>query len=184
MTTALHAQTHSRPSRPKNLDVIRHGLRRTSLGFAIIAVSDKGVCALLLGDDPARLEEQVRAGFPDAALVGADAAFDRLADAVVAFIDNPGAPADFPLDLRGTKFQRRVWEALRAIPCGETASYGEIAARIGAPKAARAVGSTCGANMIALAVPCHRVLGARGAIGGFAWGVERKRELLGREGKA
>lgn len=164
-------------------DVLKHGLRRTTLGWALIAASETGVCALLLGEDPAALLADLRARFPNAALTGADAAFTRLADAVVAFVDHPGAPADFPLDMRGAPFQRRVWEALRAIPFGETASYGEIARRIGAPKAARAVGAACGANAIALAVPCHRVLGAKGALGGFRWGLARKRDLLAREGR-
>lgn len=181
--TALLDATHGAavPRTPARGEAIRHGLRKTTLGFAIVAASDKGVCALLIGDDPAALEDQVRAHFRDAAFIGPDAAFDRLADAVADFIDHPKMAAAFPLDLRGTPFQLRVWEALREIRSGETASYGEIAARIGAPKAARAVGAACGANRIALAVPCHRVLGARGAIGGFAWGVERKRALLARE---
>lgn len=173
-----HRQSSARHSR----DHLKHGLRRTSLGWAQIAASDAGVRALLLGDDPDALLDDLRARAPQAELVAPDAAFAQLADAVVAFIDHPGAPADFPLDMRGAPFQLRVWEAVRAIPFGETASYGEIARRIGAPRAARAVGAACGANAIALAVPCHRVLGARGALGGFRWGLARKRDLLAREG--
>lgn len=163
------------------LEAIRCGLRRSTLGWTLIAVSEKGVCAILLGDDAEALREDFRARFPKAALADADVEYERLARAVVALVETPGAHVAFPLDPRGTHFQRRVWEALRAIPAGATASYAEIAARIGAPKATRAVAGACAANPVAVAIPCHRVVRSDGALSGYRWGVARKRALLARE---
>jgi AraC family transcriptional regulator of adaptative response/methylated-DNA-[protein]-cysteine methyltransferase len=142
------------------------------------------VCAILLGDDPQEVLDELKAQFPRARLIGGDQAFERLASGVIAFVDNPRAGLDLPLDIQGTAFQHRVWDALRRIPVGTTASYAEIAAAIGAPKAIRAVASACAANRIAVAIPCHRVVRSGGALSGYRWGVERKRALLAKEAKS
>ena len=163
-------------------ETIRYALRQSSLGPAIIATSDKGVCALLIGDDADALHQELQRRFPKAQLASADAACERLAEAVLARIDAPGGPIDFPVDARGSAFQKRVWSALRNIPPGCTASYADIARAIDAPKATRAVAGACAANPVAIAIPCHRILRSDGALSGYRWGVERKRELLAREG--
>ncbi|WP_119460982.1 methylated-DNA--[protein]-cysteine S-methyltransferase [Rhodospirillaceae bacterium SYSU D60014] len=152
------------------------------LGSVLVAATDKGICAILLGDDPAILRRDLRNRFPGARLVGGDRALEPLMAKVVGFIEAPGQGLDLPLDPRGTDFQQRVWQALREIPAGSTASYSEIAERIGAPKEAYAVGEACAANMIAVAIPCHRVRRKDGALAGYRWGVKRKRALLKREG--
>lgn len=152
-----------------------------SLGAILVAQSLRGVCAILLGDDPEKLVRELQDQFPKANLVGADHRFERLVAQVVGFIEAPGLGLDLPLDLRGTAFQQRVWQALRDIPLGSTASYGQIAERIGAPKSFRAVAQACGANCLALAIPCHRVVRSNGDLSGYRWGVERKRLLLERE---
>jgi AraC family transcriptional regulator, regulatory protein of adaptative response / methylated-DNA-[protein]-cysteine methyltransferase len=152
-----------------------------SLGAILVAQSLRGVCAILLGDDPEKLVCDLQDQFPKANLVGADHRFERLVAQVVGFIEAPGLGLDLPLDLRGTAFQQRVWQALRDIPLGSTASYGQIAERIGAPKSFRAVAQACGANCLALAIPCHRVVRSNGDLSGYRWGVERKRLLLERE---
>lgn len=162
-------------------DAIRCGVRRTSLGWALIAASDKGVCAIFFGDEPEPLHDELRARWPKAPIVGADAEFAALFDAVVAYIERPSSRAPFPLDIRGTEFQRRVWAAMQEIPAGRTASYSEIARRIGVPKAMCAVGSACGANPIAIAIPCHRVVRSDGDVSGYRWSLERKLALLERE---
>src|SRR5690606_2550625 len=122
--------------------------------------------------------------FPAAELIGGDADFEATVAAVIGLIERPSAPFDLPLDIRGTAFQRRVWEALRQIPAGETVSYAELARRIGAPKAVRAVAGACGANAIAVAIPCHRVVRTDGALSRYRWGIERKGALLAREADA
>ena len=127
------------------------------------------------------LTRQLQDQFPKAELIGGDADFERVVARVVGFVESPGPGLGLPLDVRGTAFQRRVWQALRAIPAGETASYREIAERIGAPKAVRAVGQACGANHLAVAIPCHRVVRTDGDLSGYRWGIERKRTLLARE---
>ena len=152
-----------------------------SLGAILVAQSLRGVCAILLGDDPEKLVRDLQDQFPKASLVGADHRFERLVAQVVGFIEAPGLGLDLPLDLRGTAFQQRVWQALRDIPLGSTASYGQIAERIGAPKSFRAVAQACGANCLAVAIPCHRVVRSNGDLSGYRWGVERKRQLLERE---
>jgi AraC family transcriptional regulator of adaptative response/methylated-DNA-[protein]-cysteine methyltransferase len=152
-----------------------------SLGAILVAATDKGVCAILLGDDPDALVKDLEDRFPKADLVGGDAAFERLVARVVGFVERPAAGLDLPLDVRGTAFQHRVWQALRDIPAGVTASYTEIARRIGAPKAVRGVAQACAANRIAVAIPCHRVVRSDGQLAGYRWGVERKRALLDRE---
>ncbi|WP_312494588.1 bifunctional DNA-binding transcriptional regulator/O6-methylguanine-DNA methyltransferase Ada [Pseudomonas cremoris] len=152
-----------------------------SLGAILVAQSARGVCAILLGDDPDKLVREVQDQFPKASLVGADHSFEQLVAQVVGFIEAPALGLDLPLDLRGTAFQERVWQALRDIPLGSTVSYGQIAERIGAPKAFRAVAQACGANCLAVAIPCHRVVRSDGDLSGYRWGVERKRQLLARE---
>ncbi|KAE9653473.1 bifunctional DNA-binding transcriptional regulator/O6-methylguanine-DNA methyltransferase Ada [Pseudomonas sp. PB105] len=152
-----------------------------SLGAILVAQSTRGVCAILLGDEPEQLVRDLQNQFPKADLVGADHDFEQLVAHVVGFIEAPALGLDLPLDLRGTAFQQRVWQALRDIPVGDTASYGQIAERIGAPKSFRAVAQACGANSLAVAIPCHRVVRSNGDLSGYRWGVERKRQLLDRE---
>lgn len=161
-------------------ETIHYSLRRCSLGLALIAVSDKGVCAILLGDDAEALREDLRRRFKKALLIG-DADGGPFVDSVLTKIETPDVPIAFPIDARGTDFQQRVWAALRAIPPGSTTSYAEIARRIGAPKATRAVGGAIAANPVAVAVPCHRVLRSDGTLSGYHWGTGRKRALLARE---
>ena len=157
-----------------------------SLGAILAAQSQRGVCAILLGDDPAPLVRDLQDRFPKAHLIGGDAAFERVMAQVVGLIEDPAQsqarPQVLPLDLRGTAFQQRVWRALQRIPVGSTATYSDIAQRIGAPKAARAVAGACAANALAVAIPCHRVVRTDGSLSGYRWGVERKRALLIREG--
>jgi len=160
---------------------IRFAVGQSSLGAILVAQSDRGVCAILMGDDPDRLTRDLQDKFPRANLIGADHAFEQLVAQVVGFIEAPGLGLDLPLDVQGTAFQQRVWQALREIPTGSTASYTEIATRIGMPKAVRAVAQACAANSLAVAIPCHRVVRSDGALSGYRWGVERKRTLLERE---
>jgi AraC family transcriptional regulator of adaptative response/methylated-DNA-[protein]-cysteine methyltransferase len=160
---------------------IRFAVGESSLGAILVASSRKGVASILLGNDPEALVRNLQDRFPKAHLVGADQEYEALVARVIGFIEAPGLGLDLPLDVRGTAFQQRVWQALQGIPVGKTASYAEIARRIGAPKAVRAVASACAANRLAVAIPCHRVVRNDGALSGYAWGVERKRALLGRE---
>lgn len=161
---------------------IRFAIGACSLGAILVARSERGVCAIALGDDPDMLARDLQDRFPNARLIGADAAFERLVAQVVGLVEAPALGLDLPLDVRGTAFQRRVWQALRELPAGTTASYANVAARIGAPTAARAVAQACAANPLAIAIPCHRVVRTDGALSGYRWGVERKRALLAREG--
>ncbi|AZE89468.1 bifunctional DNA-binding transcriptional regulator/O6-methylguanine-DNA methyltransferase Ada [Pseudomonas orientalis] len=160
---------------------IRFAVGQCSLGAILVAQSQRGVCAILLGDDPDTLVRDLQDQFPNAELLGADRDFEQLIAQVVGFIEAPALGLDLPLDLRGTAFQERVWQALRDIPVGSTASYAQIALRIGAPTACRAVAKACGANRLAVAIPCHRVVRSDGGLSGYRWGVERKRTLLERE---
>ena len=160
---------------------IRFAIGECSLGAILVAASAQGVCAVLIGDDPDRLARDLQDRFPRAVLIGADADFERIVATVVGFVEAPALGLDLPLDIRGTAFQQRVWQALREIPAGQTASYAEIARRIGAPKAVRAVAGACAANPLAVAIPCHRVVRNDGRLSGYRWGVERKRALLDRE---
>jgi AraC family transcriptional regulator of adaptative response/methylated-DNA-[protein]-cysteine methyltransferase len=160
---------------------IRFAIGECSLGSILVAQSERGVCAILLGDDPEQLARELQDRFPQANLIGGDAEFERLVARVVGFVEAPKLGLDLPLDLRGTAFQQRVWQALREIPAGETASYAEIANRIGSSKSVRAVAQACGANALAVAIPCHRVVRTDGGLSGYRWGVERKRALLDRE---
>ena len=160
---------------------IRFAVGETALGAILVASSWKGVAAILLGDDPDELVRNLQDRFPKAHLIGADRKYEALVARVVGFVEMPEIGLDLPLDVRGTAFQQRVWQALQEIPVGETVSYAEIARRIGSPKSVRAVAGACAANALAVAIPCHRVVRNDGSLAGYAWGVERKRALLGRE---
>jgi AraC family transcriptional regulator of adaptative response/methylated-DNA-[protein]-cysteine methyltransferase len=160
---------------------IRFAVGECSLGSILVARSEIGVCAILLGSDPDALARDLQDRFPRATIIGDDPEFEELVARVVGFVEAPQIGLDLPLDVRGTAFQRRVWNALQQIPAGSTASYTEIAARIGAPKSVRAVAQACAANPLAVAIPCHRVVRQDGALSGYRWGVERKRTLLQRE---
>jgi AraC family transcriptional regulator, regulatory protein of adaptative response / methylated-DNA-[protein]-cysteine methyltransferase len=163
---------------------IRFAVGQCSLGAILVAATERGVCAILLGDDPAGLVHDLQDRFTDAELVGADSEFERLIASVIGFVEAPRIGLDLPLDVRGTVFQERVWQALTRIPVGETASYTDIARSIGAPAAVRAVAHACAQNPVAVAIPCHRVVRSDGALSGYRWGVERKRALLAREAGA
>ena len=160
---------------------IRFAVGQASLGAVLVAATDKGVCAILLGDDPDVLVRELQDRFPRAELKGGDVEFERMVAQVVGLVEAPGQRLDLPLDIRGTAFQQMVWAALQAIPAGKTATYTEIARAIGQPKAVRAVAQACAANPLAIAIPCHRVVRADGDLSGYRWGVERKRKLIDRE---
>lgn len=160
---------------------IHFAVGECSLGSILVAKSDRGVCSILIGDDPEELTRDLQRRFPRADLIGGDAGFEQLVAKVVGFVEAPALGLDLPLDVRGTAFQQRVWEALRKIPAGSTASYSEIAERIGSPKSVRAVAQACGANPVAVAIPCHRVVRTDGGLSGYRWGIDRKRALLDRE---
>jgi AraC family transcriptional regulator of adaptative response/methylated-DNA-[protein]-cysteine methyltransferase len=151
------------------------------LGWLLVAATDRGLCSLLLGDDPETLQELLRTKFPGVEIREHDPAFSQVVARVVTFVESPRIGLDLPLDIQGTAFQQRVWAALREIPPGATASYSEIAARIGRPKAVRAVAAACAANPVAIVVPCHRVIRSDGNLAGYYWGIERKQALLKRE---
>ena len=161
--------------------VVHYALGAASLGLVLVGATDTGISAILIGEDEADLVRDLRARFPRATIAAADATFSTLTQAAIAAVDMPQHAHQLPLDIRGTAFQQRVWQALRGVPCGTTISYGELAARIGAPKAVRAVARACGANPLAVVVPCHRVVGGDGALTGYRWGIDRKRALLDRE---
>jgi AraC family transcriptional regulator of adaptative response/methylated-DNA-[protein]-cysteine methyltransferase len=163
---------------------IRFAIGQCSLGAILVARSDRGICAILLDDDPEFLLRDLQDRFPNAILIGGDADFETLVAQVVGFVEAPNLGLDLPLDVRGTAFQERVWQALRDIPAGQTVSYSELAQRIGAPKSVRAVAAACAANRIAVAIPCHRVVRNDGDLSGYRWGVDRKRALLAREKRA
>lgn len=167
--------THSR---------IRFAVGECSLGSILVAATEKGVCAILMGDDPEALVRDLQDRFPRAEFSGGDREFDAMVGTVLRFVEAPKAGLELPLDVRGTAFQQRVWQALRSIPPGSTVSYSEVAERIGAPKSVRAVAQACAANAIAVAIPCHRVVRHDGGLSGYRWGLERKRTLLEREAAA
>jgi AraC family transcriptional regulator of adaptative response/methylated-DNA-[protein]-cysteine methyltransferase len=161
---------------------LRFAMGTSSLGRVLVAVSHEGICAILMGDDAPTLLRELRARFPNANLQEDGKGLTPFTAQAAALIDSPAHPFDLPLDIRGTEFQKRVWQALRAIPPGSTVSYTDIAERLGAPKSVRAVARACASNAIAVAIPCHRVVRSDGALSGYRWGVERKRALLAREG--
>lgn len=167
-------------ARGANTD-IHFAVGECSLGAILAAQSERGVCAILIGDDPDQLLRELQHQFRNANLIGADSGYEGLVAKVVGLLDRPEAGLNLPLDIRGTVFQQRVWNALMQIPVGTTATYAEIAERIGKPKAYRAVARACGANVLAVAIPCHRVIRNDGGVSGYRWGVERKRTLLERE---
>jgi AraC family transcriptional regulator of adaptative response/methylated-DNA-[protein]-cysteine methyltransferase len=160
---------------------IRFAVAQCALGAILVAESARGLCAIALGDEPEPLVRQLQDQFPQAQLVGGDAAFERHVAQVIGFVEQPRIGLELPLDVRGTAFQQRVWQALRQVPAGSTVSYADIARRIGQPRATRAVARACAANTLAVAIPCHRVVRSDGALSGYRWGVERKAQLLGRE---
>lgn len=160
---------------------IRFAVGYCSLGAILVAQSDRGICAILMGEDPRDLIRDLHDRFPRANLIGGDAEFEQLVAEVVGFVESPGIGLALPLDVRGTAFQQRVWQALQEIPPGKTISYAELANRIGVPSAVRAVAQACGANALAVVIPCHRVVRSDGGLSGYRWGLARKRALLDRE---
>ncbi|MBK8958637.1 MAG: bifunctional DNA-binding transcriptional regulator/O6-methylguanine-DNA methyltransferase Ada [Proteobacteria bacterium] len=162
-------------------ETIRFAVGQCALGAILVAATARGICTIELGDDPAALLRDFEARFKAATLKGGDAEFEQWVARVVGFVEQPALGLDLPLDVRGTAFQARVWQALCAIPPGRTASYAEVASSIGAPRAMRAVAQACAANPVAVAIPCHRVIRNDGALSGYRWGVERKRALLASE---
>jgi AraC family transcriptional regulator of adaptative response/methylated-DNA-[protein]-cysteine methyltransferase len=158
--------------------VIRFAIGECSLGSILVASSEKGVCCITLGDDPDFLLKDLQNRFRKAELIGGDSDFGKLVAKVVGFVETPKPGLDLPLDIHGTAFQQRVWQALREIPLGSTASYSEVARKIGSPKSVRAVAGACAANSIAVVIPCHRVVRTDGNLSGYRWGVDRKRALL------
>ncbi len=164
-------------------EIIRFATGRCSLGSVLVAATQKGICAVTLHDDPEILIRDLQDTFPRAELIGADASFESHVAKVVGLVEHPYNAFDLPLDVRGTAFQERVWQALRRIPAGSTATYADIARDIGMPKAVRAVAQACGANKIAVVIPCHRVIRTDGSLSGYRWGVERKADLLRREAR-
>ena len=162
---------------------IRFAVGECSLGSILVAATARGVCAIFIGDDPDALARELQDRFPRATLIGGEAGFEQLVAKAVGLVEAPRVGVDLPLDVRGTAFQQRVWQALREIPAGRTLSYTELAKRIGRPKSVRAVAQACGANPVAVAIPCHRVVRNDGGLAGYRWGVERKRALIERESK-
>ncbi len=161
--------------------VIRYAVAPCYLGFVLVAATDQGICRIDLGASPGALEARLRADFPEAELRTEDPDLETMVNEVIAMLEAPDRGLSLPLDIQGTAFQRRVWTALREIPAGATASYAEIATRIGNPKAARAVAQACASNHVAVAIPCHRVVRSDGGLGGYRWGLDRKRAILERE---
>ena len=165
-------------------EAVRFSIGESSLGRVLVAQSDRGIAAVLIGHDADALRRDLEARFPRASLVETSAEASAVAARVIRFIESPGCTLDVSLDLRGTEFQQKVWRALQDIPTGATATYTEIATRLGLPTAVRAVAAACGANPVAVVVPCHRVVRSDGGLAGYRWGVERKRTLLEREAEA
>lgn len=162
-------------------ETLRFAIGQSDLGAILVASSERGVCAILLGDDPEALLRELQDRFPRATLVGGDRDYERIIAQVAGLVREPGAGLALPLDIRGTAFQQRVWQALCRLPAGRTTTYSELAASIGSPAAARAVAGACAANPLAIAIPCHRVVRLDGDLSGYRWGVWRKRALLAKE---
>jgi AraC family transcriptional regulator, regulatory protein of adaptative response / methylated-DNA-[protein]-cysteine methyltransferase len=182
--TASHLRNQELPARtPDAGAVVRFAVGKCSLGSVLVARSEKGICAILLGGRAQALTRDLRRRFPPARLAGGDAGTRTLLDQVARVVENPRLDLDVPLDVRGTAFQRRVWTMIRTIPAGSTMSYAELARRIGAPRSMRAVAQACAANALAVVVPCHRVVRSDGTASGYRWGAGRKRALLEREAR-
>ncbi|HEY0713096.1 MAG TPA: bifunctional DNA-binding transcriptional regulator/O6-methylguanine-DNA methyltransferase Ada [Polyangia bacterium] len=162
---------------------IEFAVGRASLGCVLVAATERGVCAILIGDTPEALRRDLEHRFPRADRRPAGPSFAALIEDVVGVVDGHRPPETLPLDVRGTAFQQRVWQALQRIPAGSTLSYTALAARLGVPRGARAVARACATNPIAVAIPCHRVVRETGDLAGYRWGLERKRTLLAREKK-
>jgi AraC family transcriptional regulator of adaptative response/methylated-DNA-[protein]-cysteine methyltransferase len=171
------------PAADGNAD-IRFAIGKCSLGAILVAMSERGVCAISLGDDPKILVRDLRDRFPRAEPASGDSEFEQILAQVAGFIESPALGLNLPLDIRGTAFQRRVWQALRETPAGATVNYTELARRIGRPSSVRAVAGACAANTLAVAIPCHRAVRNDGALSGYRWGIQRKAELLRREAEA
>jgi O-6-methylguanine DNA methyltransferase len=182
--TLMISENFARPRTGATADAIAFAVGTCALGELLVARSAAGVCAVLLGEEEDALEADLAARFPNARLVRNERLVADDLATLIHFVDHPDRGPDLPLDLRGTPFQRRVWEALRAIPAGRVLTYAELAGRIGEPRAVRAVAAACAANPVALAIPCHRVVRSDGSLAGYRWGVERKRALLRKEGRA
>jgi AraC family transcriptional regulator of adaptative response/methylated-DNA-[protein]-cysteine methyltransferase len=180
-STNRHAETDALIRDVDGLTV-RYGVTRSPIGLVLVGETNAGVCAVMLGDDECSLRAGLEAEFGAATLVRDDAAVREDSEAVVAYIAGRSEMPDIPLDLYGTEFQRTVWAALTTIPAGTTVTYSELARSIGRPRAQRAVASACGRNHVSVLVPCHRVVRTDGGLGGYKWGVDRKRRLLEREG--
>lgn len=187
-TLSTHDRAHNARATPRTrgatADMLHVAIVRSPLGLILVARSDVGLAALFIGDDREALRGELRRRFPLGEFVGSDPALDALAKKIVALVDETGRAFDTPLDLRGTPFQQEVWRALRAVPVGTTTTYGDLAAQLGRPGSARAVGAACAMNPISIIIPCHRVVARDGNLTGYAWGVERKRALLQRESAA
>ena len=178
------AKKHSKPSTSRQNEVIYFTIGECSLGSILVASSVEGICCITLGDDPKLLLVDLRNRFKNAEIIGNDGNFKAIIAKIFAFVEAPQLGLDLPLDIRGTAFQRRVWQALCTIPSGSTASYSYIARMIGSPNSVRAVAGACAANSISLAIPCHRIVRSDGHLSGYRWGIERKRNLLAREATA
>ena len=177
-----HHETAPHIGREAAAAPVRYMIGECWLGAVLVATSGRGICAILLGDDRAAMRRELALRFPAAEAIDGDRFLEALMARVVDFVDVPGRALDFPLDPQGTEFELKVWQALREIPAGTTATYSAIAEKVGAPKRAYDVGAACAANMIAVAIPCHRVVRKDGTLAGYRWGVNRKRALLAREG--
>lgn len=180
-STAALGMTPTRFRAGGTATTIRFALAECSLGSILVAATDHGVCAILLGDDPELLLRDLQDRFPKAELLGGDKSFDGVVAQAIALVEAPGKGHRLPLDVRGTAFQQRVWKQLQAIPAGRTASYADVAKKLRSPRSTRAVAQACSANPVAVAIPCHRVVRKDGGLSGYRWGIERKRELLRRE---
>jgi AraC family transcriptional regulator of adaptative response/methylated-DNA-[protein]-cysteine methyltransferase len=180
---AMPKRPKASAKKPSGLgEFIRHAMGESTLGSVLVASSDKGVVSILIGEDPDQLARNLRRRFPDAHIIDGDRNDRALVKRVVDFIERPSRGLDLPLDVRGTAFQQKVWQALQKIPAGKTSTYADIARKVGAPRAVRAVGNACSNNNLAIAIPCHRVLHSDGSLsGGYHWGTIRQGELLGRE---
>ena len=160
---------------------IKFAIAECSLGPILVASTEQGICAILIDDDPEFLVKDLQDRFPKAELIGAEPEYEQVVSRVIGMVEQPSLGLDLPLDVRGTAFQQRVWQVLRAIPAGKRVTYAELAELAQVPRGARAVASACAANALAVAIPCHRVVRNDGSLSGYRWGVDRKAELLNRE---